>query len=67
MLPNMLFPYGIDVQLKSMNGSMSEVNSLLYRRYIAEENADCFVFPIKSEHSFTSIEFKVHLTLKTRS
>jgi hypothetical protein len=57
MLPNILYPYGIAANLKSINDSMSEVNSFLYMRYTAENNPNCFILPIKTEYSFTSKEY----------
>jgi hypothetical protein len=35
-----------------MSDSMSDLNEILYKRHVAENNPDCFVLPIKSSHSF---------------
>lgn len=31
---------------------MSEINSILYKRHVTEDNPDCFVVPIKTPQSF---------------
>ncbi|KAM3140166.1 hypothetical protein pb186bvf_007719 [Paramecium bursaria] len=52
LLPELLFPNGPQDLQKSLSDSMSEVNSILYKRHVIENNYDCFVIPIKIQQSF---------------
>ena len=48
----MVFPYGAKDVQKKLSDSQSEINEILYKRHVSENNPNCFILPIKTSESF---------------
>ncbi|CAK67287.1 unnamed protein product (macronuclear) [Paramecium tetraurelia] len=52
LLPDLVFPYGAKDVQKKLSDSQSEINEILYKRHVSENNPNCFILPIKTSESF---------------
>lgn len=52
LLPDLIFPYGASDVNRKMSDSQSEINEILYKRHVSENNPNCFVLPIKTIEAF---------------
>ncbi|CAD8060113.1 unnamed protein product [Paramecium sonneborni] len=57
LLPDLVFPYGAKDVQKRLSDSQSEINEILYKRHVSENNPNCFILPIKTSESFEKAQY----------